>query len=711
MRFKNHYAGIWGFLTSIGADQIFFIGSSCFLLFNFFLGILLKHLDPSKAVPQRVRDALDSLAEGLLILDTKNNILLANTAFANVLGTKSEKLVGEKSKKLGIQTNGVAPWDICLNEKRLVANERVSITDSNGKLLSYHVNCSPLLGHKGAYCGVMVTFDDVTELEESRCQLQTARDAADAANQAKSDFLANMSHEIRTPMNAILGFTDVLRRGMEENPDQRMEYLNTIHSSGSHLIELINEILDLSKVEAGKLELEIREFELPEMLHQVVQVLSSKANQKDINLSFDVDGSIPSRIMSDSTRVKQILINLVGNAVKFTEQGEVKLRCGFQDNHIRFDVTDTGIGMTDEQMAKIFDPFSQADSSVTRRFGGTGLGLSICKKFAEALDGSISVSSIPGEGTTFSVQIPVETNDADLLDLAGCESQIQQSMRSKVKTENRRLKKSVVLVVDDGKTNRNIVSVVLKRHGQQILEAENGQQACDIMASQHVDVVLMDMQMPVMDGYTATRTLRERGFTLPIVALTGNATDEDEQKSTDAGCNGLLPKPIEIDTLIKTLGGFIGFSDECLDTESASQTKTPESKPVSQAATPEPSPASQSAPEEVAELVPWTSTLPMDDPEFRAIVENFVTALPPRLNGMIQMAREKQWSALKDEAHWLKGAAGTVGLGKFTEPSSVLEKFAGEQEPESCRQQLMKIVQLASAIDLEPFDELAAVTQ
>ena len=695
MRFTDRSAGISGIITTIGAEQVFFIGSSCFLLFNFFLGMVLKHLDPSKAVPQRVRDALDNLAEGLLIIDTQNNVLLANTAFANVLGQDAEKLIGKKASKLGFETTGDAPWEVALRDKRLVSNERVSWVAASGQRLKYHVNCSPLLGHKGNYCGVMVTFDDVTQLEESRVQLKEARDAADAANQAKSDFLANMSHEIRTPMNAILGFTDVLRRGMEENPDQRMEYLNTIHSSGSHLIELINEILDLSKVEAGKLELEIREFELPELLHHVVQIMSSKAEQKGVGLGFNVTGRIPSRINSDSTRVKQILINLVGNAVKFTEQGEVRLDCSFQSGTIRFDVTDTGIGMSREQMEKIFDPFSQADSSVTRRFGGTGLGLSICKKFAEALNGSISVSSQPNVGTTFSVQIPIESSHAELLDFDGCKQQIQRSLQSLSKDNKKKLNESVIMVVDDGETNRNIVSVVLKRHGQKIIEAENGQQACEIMATHHVDAILMDMQMPVMDGYTATRLLRKQGFTLPIVALTGNAMEADEIKSREAGCTGLLPKPIDIDLLIETLGKFIGFSDQDVESGAGqSDSSVQESSCLVECSD---------------QVLSWSSTLPMEDPEFRAIVETFVGSLPRRLDGMLEMLTSEDWPQLQDEAHWLKGAAGTVGLGRLTEPASLLEESAGENDGPACRQQLISIVQLVSAIELNA-DDTAVTT-
>ena len=695
IRFTSLNSGWAAFADQFGITQMFFIGSACFLIFNLVLGLLLKQLDPSKAVPQRVRDALDNLAEGLLLLDTNYNILLANASFANVLGKDSDKLLGQRMDTLGLETDSESPpWQQALVSKQLVSNQRVTVDNPTGEQRQYHVNCSPLLGPKGKYVGVMVTFDDVTQLEQSRSELKVARDAADAANQAKSDFLANMSHEIRTPMNAILGFTDVLRLGIEESPEQRMEYLNTIHSSGSHLIELINEILDLSKVEAGKLELEMRQFGLPELLHEVVQVLLAKADQKGIGLSFDVKETIPATIQSDSTRIKQILINLVGNAVKFTELGEVKLCCCLAGDHLRFDVSDTGIGMTDEQLKNIFDPFSQADSSVTRRFGGTGLGLSICKKFAEALDGSISVTSHMGEGTTFSLRIPVAFDGSEMLDFAECQKQIQATTQNSIETENRKLNPAVVLVVDDAETNRNIVSVVLKRHGLEIIEAENGQRACEIMNAQHVDVVLMDMQMPVMDGYTATAHLRQSGFTIPIVAFTGNASEEDEVKSRAAGCNTLLPKPINIENLIATLGGFVGFSDELLKPAAAHQ--------------PSPAPCNSGASltiEEPQAVAAWTSSLPIEDPEFFAIVERFVLALPGRLEGMMDLLNDQDWAAVRDEAHWLKGAAGTVGLDKLTGPAKGMEDAAKLADANQCETQLLMIVELASAIELTPAAE------
>ncbi len=707
--------GIVAIAEAMGVVQMFFIASGCFLLFSFILRLVLKQLDPSKAVPQRVRDALDNLAEGLMIVDTKYNILLANTAFARVLGISAEKLVGTNSLRLSFKADDAiqsqtAPWQVALDEKRPISNSRVKLIDAEGNQLTYLVNCSPLLGHQSKYCGVMVTFDDVTQLEESRIQLREARDAADAANQAKSDFLANMSHEIRTPMNAILGFTDVLRRGMEENPDQRIEYLNTIHTSGNHLIELINDILDLSKVEAGKLELECRDFVLPEMLQQTIDVLSERAEQKGLILDYRVSGSIPEKLNSDATRIKQILINLVGNAIKFTDKGSVQLQCAMENDAVQFDIVDTGIGMTSEQLIKIFDPFSQADSSVTRRFGGTGLGLSICKNFADALGGSISVKSQSGKGSTFTVRLPVTPSEnAVWLDHDECAELLRRKSRPESIREPRRLNVATVLVVDDGETNRQLVSVVLHRHGLKILEATNGEEAIAIAAAEHPDLILMDMQMPVMDGYAATAAIRRMGLTLPIIALTGNAMQGDQQKCFAAGCDGFLAKPIAIDRLLDLLGGYLGYSDDRYDSglDSAPNGIPPGPSPAASPQIDQRTDSYRAVAQRLwcrdtqTEFDPWSSTLPMDDAEFHRIVENFVASLPEKLEAMVEMLRAENLVGLRDKCHWLKGAAGTVGLGRLTAPSRQLERAAADGNAAECRRLLSTILQLAAAIEIE----------
>ena len=720
LRFKPlHEAGFWGLLQTMDFGLMLFIGSTCFVIFSFILQLILKQLDPKKAVPQQVRDALDSLAEGLMILDTNQNILLANNALAEVVGIIPGRLIGKKSSTINFRRaaegSQILPWQTAIEEHRLIANTRIQFTDPNNNERTFLANCSPLLGHQGNYCGVMVTLDDVTQLEESRLQLREAKDAADAANEAKSEFLANMSHEIRTPMNAILGFTDVLRRGMEENPNQRIEYLNTIHSSGNHLIELINDILDLSKVEAGKLEIENRDFCLPSLIHETINVLSARASQKRIELSYGIAGKIPVSVVSDSTRIRQVLINLIGNAIKFTESGGVDLSCRYEKGRLKFEVNDSGIGMSSDQLERIFDPFSQADSSVTRRFGGTGLGLSISKKFVEALGGTIHAESAIGQGSTFIVEIPIEADENSLLDETGCLDLIRTKATNMVQGTNAKLNAARILVVDDADINRDIVTVVLRRHGIELLEAENGQQAIEVAAANNLDLILMDMQMPVMDGYRATSILREQGLETPIIALTGNAMQGDRQKCLDIGCDEFLPKPIEIDRLVEMLGSFIGFSSELLEVPKHDQLAAEELRHthlIPDAAAADTNTKLES-PEDLI-ITPWTSSLPLEDPEFLRIVEKFVNGLPERLQFMVKLLQQEDFVELREQGHWLKGVSGTVGLTRLTEPARNLEVAAENEDMERSNQLLSQIIALTASIDLSNSvneEEFAAALQ
>ncbi|MBN2216988.1 MAG: PAS domain S-box protein [Pirellulales bacterium] len=395
--------------------------------------------------------------------------------------------------------------------------------------------------------------DYAEKLASANRTLEQLNEAAQSASRAKSEFLANMSHEIRTPMTAILGFSDVLLSNLEN--DENRAAAATIKRNGEYLLELINDILDLSKVESGKLEVERTACSPTRLVADVASLMRVRAESKNLRLTTEFAGAIPDSIQCDANRLRQILINLVGNAIKFTETGGVRLVVRLvQDNPktplLRIDVVDTGIGIPDDQIAKLFQPFVQVDSSTSRRFGGTGLGLAISKRLARMLGGDITISSRPGQGSTFT--LTVETGSLSGVPLLKNVSEsFARSHREPMPADTSEIRlDGRILLAEDGPDNQRLISFLLKKAGAEVDVAENGQIACEkalaaTASGEPFDVILMDMQMPIMHGYEATRRLRDAGYTGPILALTANAMLGDDEKCLAAGCNGYLTKPID----------------------------------------------------------------------------------------------------------------------------------------------------------------------
>ena len=689
--------GLLGVIWNAWTPMILFMGTTCFSLFSYLLKKVLTQLDPSQAaVPGRVREALDSLAEGLLVINRQGRIALANSSFSAFVGKTPESLLGVSASKLQWLTGGdgpwVPPWQAALQQEKPQANVMLQMRDQQGSVRTFMVNCSPVLGNGGTYRGVLASFDDVTLLEEKKRELHIAKEAAESANQAKSDFLANMSHEIRTPMNAVLGFTDVLRRGMASSAEQQDRYLETIHTNGTHLLGLINDILDLSKVEAGHLDLESTETPLHKMAFEVVEVLGVKAREKGITLNYESAGKVPDLILSDPTRLRQILTNLLGNAIKFTSRGGVRMVSRVVKNRnqqtLVIDIIDTGIGMKPETLGRLFNAFVQADSSTTRKFGGTGLGLAISRKFALAMEGDITVTSELGQGTTFTIMVPLlPAKDARWIDAEAAGQEFRKSRAARgIDPSQLRLKAARVLVVDDGEPNRELICLVLRRAGLTVDEAANGAEAITSIHQAKYDVVLMDMQMPIKDGYTATTELREQGYTMPIIALTGHAMKGDEEKCRAAGCTGYLTKPVNIDELLQTVAAIVGRDvTRPLPAGAATghQAASPTTPAIGVSLTSGPIDrivnAVRVAPVNVApsvrheEACPLVSTLPMNDAEFREIVVRFIDRLDVQIEKMRAALADKDAQELANLAHWLKGAGGTVGFGLLSTMGKDLE--------------------------------------
>ena len=377
--------------------------------------------------------------------------------------------------------------------------------------------------------------------------IQRAKQDADAANESKSRFLATMSHEIRTPMSGAVGMINLLKT--TELNDEQQIYVEGLSTSTGRLHMLINDILDFSKIEAGKLSLEIRPYNIEESLQDVNMMLSSMAKQNNIGFSYDIADDVPKTLLGDSFRLCQIILNLAGNAIKFTEDGEVKIRVSKQDKNIYFEVIDTGIGIEGKNLKHIFDGFTQADSSTTRRFGGTGLGTTIARELVKLMKGHIGAHSVPGEGSTFWFKIPLQSATI---------SEISEAF-NEVHTESVKLpeaKSLQVLLAEDSEINVLFMSTMLKQAGHQVDVVGNGELAYHILCSNHYDIVFMDMNMPIMDGIEATQKWRDEEDSrsdvkrkIPIIALTANVSDDDRLRCLNAGMNEFLSKPVSPERL------------------------------------------------------------------------------------------------------------------------------------------------------------------
>ncbi|MCV6587724.1 MAG: PAS domain S-box protein [Marinobacterium sp.] len=590
----------------------------------------------------------NTMGEGVYAADRDGICTFINPTGLQILGYNEDEVLGQNIHDLvhhhdrhgNFMHACDCPVFISINSNRSFNSEDECFFRKGGQPFPISISASPLLVD-GSVDGHVVVFRDISDRKESELNLQQAKEQAEAANHSKSRFLANVSHEIRTPMNAIIGMSYLTLQ--TDLTTKQHNYVNNIHRSAESLLRLINDILDLSKVEAGKLELENHAFFIRDLFDDLAAMLSIKAEEQQLNIRFDIAPEIPGWLLGDSMRLNQILLNLCNNALKFTEQGEIIVSAqvvvsNSERTILQFAVQDTGIGISPEKQQQLFQPFSQADVSTTRKYGGTGLGLSISKTLVELMQGEISVSSEEGKGSTFSFTAQFLPADA------GTKTPVTDTTLS-ADQAGAQLAGADILLVEDNAFNQEVAEGILSAYSVQLTIAENGAQALDYLKTRTFDGVLMDCQMPVMDGYTATRKIRQelQLQELPVLAMTASAMEDEVREIYDCGMNDHIAKPVDIQAMLNTMVKWIRPASPMIAQEASGHT------------------ALLIADTEILEVSAALGRLGGNSDSYTRLLRRFAENEQPVVSdAAFALAHQDSETALR-LLHTLKGTAGTLG--------------------------------------------------
>lgn len=629
------------------------------------------------------RAVIDSALDGVVIIDRDGLICDFNPTAEDIFGFKKDEIIGKTlahtivpERYRDAHEAGMARY---LREGTPhVVGKRIEIeaVKQNGEEIPIELAIKQIkVGERLLFTANIRDISDrrAVELERERhaAEMEKAKEAAEAANIAKSEFLAAMSHEIRTPLNGVLGVLTLL--GDTELSDEQRQLLTTAYGSGQNLLTLISDVLDLSKIEAGRMDQEFVDFSPRAVAEEAAALVEAIVKRKGLAISIEAPDDLL-HVRSDQAQIRQVLSNLVSNAAKFTDEGSVTIRVAHENNRLRYEVEDTGIGVAEEHLPRLFKKFSQVDPSNRRRFGGTGLGLSICKELVRLLDGEIGFESAEGRGSIFWFEIPVANAEQ-----AAAKPAPSFSSLSDVKINAR------ILLAEDSYTNALVASSFLKGAGARVDIASNGHDVVTAVANRHYDLILMDLSMPEMDGVEASEVLRsQHGWTrtVPIIALTANASHQDKERCLNAGMNGFLTKPIERAKLVSAVHDML----EQRNGEAVADD-------------PQPAPVKMQGPvfDEDAIRANYHDVQDL----FGLVVDAFRQELCDRIENAETAFRESNLDTLARTGHALKGAAANVCAYPISETGKDLEIMANAGDMEAARDALDALKQLARIADSE----------
>jgi PAS domain S-box-containing protein len=629
----------------------------------------------------RMQAIVETAVDGIITINHRGIIQAFNRSAERLFGWKADEVIGkninilmpEPDKKHhdsylhNYQTTGVP--------KIIGSGREVTGLRKDGSLVPIRLAVGRVdIPGEPMFVGFVT---DITQRRQLECSLRETAEQANQAAAAKTAFLANMSHEIRTPMNAIIGFTDLLLKD-DLTPEQR-KHLLTVHQSSRSLLALLNDILDTTKLEKGSVDLEYLNFSLREVAEEIVATMNLAASTKGLLLELIYPASTPDFFIGDPLRIRQIVTNLLGNAIKFTEQGKVSLIIHYQDNLLHIQVKDTGIGMSTQQLKHIFDPFAQADNSISRRFGGTGLGTTISRQLIELMGGRIHVDSAIGLGSIFHVYLPLEI---------GLVQEATQSSSAPVE-----LPPLDILVADDVPQNIDLLSSILQRNGHRVRMVSNGKEALAMFKSQRFDVILMDIHMPHMDGLEAAQRIREHEqvegiATTPIIALTASVMEADHKAAEAAGMNGFAAKPLDTIKLANEIARVL----KLLPTHHEQEQTTLQHRPLA--------------------LIDWPTGIALWGDKARMVkaILAFMQDAPERFPLPSVIDDNTDWTQLAASLHGIKGAAGNLGLASTSALAGQLEQQVKSGQHQHIAPLLPQLTQLMHAAKLSASSQYVVPT-